>query len=245
MPPAVSAEPLLAAAVYNVLSFSSPCLCNTRHTSLRSGVFDCKCNGMRCLLHILNEEFVVGYICSGRLTRPDAGGALITDDNGRGFCYTIRKYLSARNSADDRCKRVWTVRGTLKLILHFSWTTWNGNEVISIEECCVVGGTENLCNDKGNGVIGLNDMVVGAVNAYFSGNVNTAKALNGCCIEAVVNFAQLGGHHTLATGQEHRYLYRRRQRVVVVAVSMQVEGQWWWWPHRRRRWCRSSSSSRW
>ena len=65
---------------------------------------------------------------------------------------------------------------------------------------------------KGNGVIGLDDMVVGAVNAYFSGNVNTARALNGCCIEAVVNFTQLGGHHMLATGQEHRHPYPCRQR---------------------------------
>ena len=203
---------LLILRTYNARAWKHFAYVSTRHTSLRSGVFDCKCNGMRCLLHILNEEFVVGYICSGRFTRPDAGGALITGDNGRGFCYTIRKYLSARNSTDDRCKRVWTVRGTLQLIPHFIWTTWNGNEVISIEECCVVGGTENLCNDKGNGVIGLDDMVVGAVNAYFSGNVNTARALNGCCIEAVVNFTQLGGHHMLATGQEHRHPYPCRQR---------------------------------
>ena len=42
----------------------------TRHTSLRSGVFDCKCNGMRCLLHILNE-FVIGYICSSHFTQTE------------------------------------------------------------------------------------------------------------------------------------------------------------------------------
>jgi len=73
--------------------------------------------------------------------------------------------------------------------------------VISIKECYVIGGTESLHNDKGNGVIGIWDIIVGAVNVYFSRDVNTARALNGCCIEAVVNFTLLGGHCTLATSK--------------------------------------------
>ena len=41
----------------------------TRHTLLCSSVLNCKWKGMRYLLHVLNEEFVIGYICSSRFTQ--------------------------------------------------------------------------------------------------------------------------------------------------------------------------------
>lgn len=74
------------------------------------------------------------------------------------------------------------------MILSLSGIAWNRNEMISVKET-VIKRSASLCDDKSGGIIGKRNLVVLAVNLYFSRDIDTTRTLDRRSIEAVVNFA--------------------------------------------------------